>query len=385
MNRNAPHFDLEAILQPFDGRESILEDYLNSIPAIAITIARPVKSISDFSSHLGTCAPDEHRFLVSGLKEAWEMSSEEGHEQLLAILRHAGRCQPELLALPAECLALKTLSNERELFESALSLDAVRKCDALELFKPNGQASLAADLNAATNHFRGEIAARCGEKYGSRRILLRRFEGPDVFTLGFYFEKPPKALRTLKGSEMAPQLSREEARPLQFDAMLFEPSTGILSVRSGYGRLTEHIRKAFATAFLGNPDIYEWTDAAHILQLSEFVAEGHHLTDADGEEPIISEIDYSPAQDEMKTRYKVTGKDVLRIISRDHTIERVQRSSIRRMVIKMASDQSNRRRRVVLTAPNKVEFKRGAEAPQIIAQLRDWHVLQTPSPAATAA
>ncbi len=378
MSRNSHQFDHDAYLQALAGYEEILEEYLNSIPAAGVTVQRPVTSSAAFSAHLGTCPPEEYRVLTSGLVESWEMASDEGHEQMLAALRHVDGITPSILAMPSECLALYILSSRRDLFETALSLDEIRRCDALHMFKPRRSVSLVADLNAATNAFRGEIAARCGEKFGSRRILMRRFEDAEIFTIGFYFEKAPKAQRRLTGSEVDPNLEREEARLLQFDIAIFEPSTGMLSVRSGYGRLTDPIRQAFATAFLGDPDAYEWVGASQILDLNAFFEPDLDMLDADGVRPMLTEVDYSPANDEMMARYRITGCDVLEILARDERGDQVRRSTVKRVTLKMAMEGVARRRKVVLTYPNKVEFKRGAEASRIIERMHEWDVLQLP-------
>ncbi len=373
------NFDPEAFLQPFEGREHLLEEYLDSLPPAGLTVTRPVASAESFKNHLEICPSVERRVLVTGMVEAWEMASDDGHEQLLAALRANGGSNGNHTELPAECLALHLLSTDRDVFESALSLDEMRKCEALELFKPQSPVQLVGDLAAAKNHFRSEMAARCGEKYGSQRILMRQFGESDILSVGFYFERPPKARRTLSGSVSEPHLARDEARPLQFDALIFEPGTGILSIRSSWGRLTEHIRRAFATAFLAEPDAYEWPGASRILQLSEFFTEEDELLDTDGSPPVITDLEYAPTHDDLEARYKITGTNVLAIVRRDGNITAVHDSRIRRLVLKMALEGSARRRRVQLTAPNKVNFKRGAGADQIIGQLRDWHVLQAPA------
>lgn len=381
MSRNTSQFDHEAFLQPFEGREKILEEYLDSIPSASISIARPVASAGDFASHLGICPAEEYRVLTSGLVESWEMASDDGHEQMLAALRQVGAITPTIQSLPGECLALHILSTRRDLFETALSLDEIRKCDALYMFKPRRAVRLVGDLNTATNAFRSEIAAKCGQKFGSRRILMRRFEDPDMFTIGFYFEKAPKAQRRLTGSEISPNLEREEARLLQFDVAIFEPATGMLSVRSGYGRLTDPIRQAFATAFLGDPDAYEWPGASDILHLSAFFEPDLDMLDIDGARPLLTEVDYSPAANEMMARYRITGSDVLEILARDGRIEQVRTATVRRVTLKMAMEEVTRRRKVILTHPNKIEFKRGAEASRIITRIHEWDVLQLPQAA----
>jgi hypothetical protein len=378
MSRNSNHFDHEAFLQTFAGHEEILEEYLQSIPAAGLTLPRPVVSAAAFATHLGTCPPEEYRVLTSGMVEAWEMTSPEGHDQILAALRAAGLSTPYNLNLTSECLALHVLSNRRDLFETALSLDEVRKCDSLQMFKPCRPVTLVSDLNTATNTFRTLIAASCGSKFGSRRVLLRRFENTELFTIGFYFEKSPRAQRRLSGTETSPSLSREEARDLQFDAALFEPATGMLGIRSGYGRLTDPIRRAFAESFLADPSAYEWPGAASILQLSELFADDADIPDALEDRTLITEVDYSPAHDEMMARYRITGADILEILRRDQRLDTVRQASIRRVTLKMPIDGVTRRRKVILTAPNKIEFKRGADTSQIISKLYDANVLLLP-------
>lgn len=379
MPRNSNQFDHESYLHAFEWHEEILEEYLNSIPAAGVSIARPVTSSTAFSAHLGLCSQDEYRVLTSGMVEAWEMTSEEGHDQMLAAMRQAGLCAPYVLSLTAECLALHVLSTRRDLFETALSLDEVRKCESLQMFKPCRPVALVSDLNSATNAFRGLIASNCDTRFGSRRILLRRFEGTDMFTIGFYFEKSPRAHRRLSGTETAPSLAREEARDLQFDAAIFEPSTGMLGIRSGYGRLTDAIRRAFASSFLGDPDAYEWRGASNILQLSELFADDQEVPAPLADRTLISEVDYSPAHDEMMARYRITGADVLEILLRDQRLETVRRAFVRRVSLKMPVAGITRRRKVILTWPNKIEFKRGADASQIISRLHDANVLLLPA------
>lgn len=378
MSRNPNQFDHEAFLHAFECHEEILEEYLHSIPSAGVTMPRPVTSSVAFSSHLGLCPPEEYRVLTSGMVEAWEMASQEGHDQILAALRAAGLCRPYHLGLTSECLALHILSSRRDLFETALSLDEVRKCDALQMFKPSRSVELVGDLNAATNAFRALIAASCGTRFGSRRILLRRFEDTEMFTIGFYCEKSPRAQRRLSGTETSPNLEREEARDLQFDAALFEPATGMLGIRSAYGRLTDPIRRAFAESFLGDPEAYEWPGATNVLQLFELFAEDQEVPDALEDRTLITEVDFSPAHDEMMARYRITGADILEILRRDQRLDTVRSACLRRVTLKMPVEGITRRRKVVLTAPNKIEFKRGADAPQIITKLYNSDVLLLP-------
>jgi hypothetical protein len=377
MSRNSSIFDHHAFLQSFTGREQFLEEYLNSIPRAGITITRPVTDAGAFSTHLDLCPQEEYRALTSGMVECWEMASGEGHDQLLAALQQADMNDPMLVILPAECLALHLLSTRRDLFETALSLDEVRKCESLQMFKPQRAVSLVQDLNAATNAFRTEMATSCGERFGSRRILLRRFEGTDLFTIGFYFEKSPKTQRRLTGTEAEPSLERDEARLLQFDAAVFEARTGMLGVRSGHGRLTNQIRRAFASAFLNDPAAYEWEGAGDILDLAALFDPDLDMEDASGNRHLLTEADYSPSHDEFMARYRVTGADVHAILQRDNRTDAVQHSRIRKLVLKMAVEGTARRKKVTLTAPNKLDFKRGSDTEQIIDQLHDWNVLRS--------
>lgn len=377
MSRNASMFDHRAFLQSFTGREEFLEEYLDSIPRAGITITRPVRNAGTFSTHLDLCPPEEYRALISGMVESWEMASGEGHDQLLTAIQQEGINDPRLVTIPAECLALHLLSTRRDLFETALSLDEVRKCESLQMFKAQRAVSLVLDLNAATNAFRTQMAASCGERFGSRRILLRRFEGTDLFTIGFYFEKAPKTQRRLTGTEADPSLERDEARLLQFDAAIFEPSTGMLGVRSGHGRLTNQIRRAFASSFLNQATAYEWEGAGDILDLAALFDPDLDMEDTSGSRHLLTEVDYSPGHDEFMARYRVTGADVHAILQRDNRTDGVRRSRIRKLVLKMAVEGTARRKKVTLTAPNKLDFKRGSDTEQIIAQLHEWNVLRS--------
>jgi hypothetical protein len=377
-------FDPYSFLLPFEGRENLIEAYLDSLPANQLTVPRPIKSAADFFRHLQACAEHEQRTITAGMLEAWEMTSDEMHERMLAALRRTGTCTDSHKQLPAECLALHVLTTSRSLFESVVTLDQFSKCDALEMFMPKHQVSLVSNLDAAALRFRAEVSKRCYEKFGSPRVLVRHFDSADVLTIGFYSEKLPKSHRRLKGTPTNPQLALQEDRPLQFDAVFFERSTGVLSIRSGWGRLTDHIRKAFAESFLNASDAYEWTDAAKILQLGQLLRDHKTLIGIDGQPPLIKDVDFTIPRDEFSSKYKVGGANALETIKRDGLFERACEGATR-IVIQMARQNGKRRRRVVLTAPNKVEFKRGQDAAMLIAELKQWNVIQTKTILAEAA
>lgn len=376
MSNNSTFFDPSAFLLAFNGREELLEQYLNSIPAADISIQRPVMAVTDFATHIAQCPPRERLILTSGLMEADGLVSHRGHERMLSVLRAAGRSVEESRNLPTECLALWILIHARDLFDSALSTDQFGKSGTLAVFQLRASLLLTSDRNAAMNRFRGEMAARCGEKYGSSRILLRRLEDRDTVVVGFYFEKFPATRRRLEGSETNPQLAATEERPIQFDSVRFDPSTGVLIVHSSYGALTGQIREAFSTAFLSDPQAYEWPEASRILQLSELIEQDQPLRDTNGREVLLTEIDYSIHDDGLSARYSVSGSDVLEICRLDGSLERVRQSHISKLCVRIYLERPGRHLKVTLTAPNKLAFRGTHEIAYIIAQLRSLNVLQ---------
>lgn len=376
MNRNHLAFDPEAFLMSFSAREEILDAYLDTLPARALTLNRPIQSWEALNAHLRACSPEEFRIVASGFREAFELCSDEGHERLIQVCSLTGKSTPELLALPAECLSLKVLTEDRDIFESALSLDQVMSSDSLELFKPQATVALTSDIKRGVAHFRSEIALLCGSKYGSQRVLLKHFVTPDTLTVGFYFEKRPKAQRLLDGAAASPRLRHEEFRPIQLDFIIFERSTGVLSVRSAWGRLTDEIRRAFATAFLDNPAAYDWPGARDILDL-------HLLMDLNDETvagagAVVTEVHYNFPNDALETRYRISSSNVRESLRRDDQAGRLARARIQKTVVQVPVPSTARKRRVVLQAPNKVEFRRTSGTIEIVRQLRDWHVFNAP-------
>jgi len=385
MSNTSSFFDPAAFLLAFNGREELLDHYLDSIPAVGITIQRPVTSVPNFVTHLLQCAPPERRILTSGLMEADGHVSHTGHERMLSALRAAEIPTEELRNLPAACLALWILINARDLFDTALSAGETGKSVTLAMFLPNAPVSLVADRNDAMNKFRGKMADLCGEKYGSDRILLRRFEDPDSVVIGLYFEKSPATRLHMAGSETTLQLAASEDRPIQFDTARFDPSTGLLIVHSSYGALTGQIRKAFADAFLNAPDAYEWAGASRILELSELIAQYEPRRDSNGRELLITEIEYSTPDGSLPTRYSISASDVLKICRRDGLLERIRRSCIGKLCMKMPLENSGRSLKVTLTAPNKVTFRGGPGVAFILDQLQALNVLQLQETARLAA
>jgi DNA modification methylase len=64
--------------------------------------------------------------------------------------------------------------------------------------------------------------------------LIKHYNAPETLTVGFYFEKQPKAQRQLDGAETSPRLKRDEIRPIQLDFVTYEKATGVLSIKSGW-------------------------------------------------------------------------------------------------------------------------------------------------------
>jgi len=94
-------------------------------------------------------------------------------------------------------------------------------------------------------------------------------------------------------------------------------------------------------------------------------------------------VDFAIPHDELSSKYKVRGANALEAIRRDGLLEKACQGAAR-VVVQMAR-HSGRKRRVVLTAPNKVELKRGQDAATLIAQLKEWNVIQAQTVFAKAA
>lgn len=385
MHRNHSPFHVEAFLLAFSGREGILDSYLDGLPQEHLTVSRPLPSADALREHLGLCAPEENRIIIFGMTEAFELCTHEGHERMLQACELEGLTDQELREMPCECLALHLLTEHRRVWESAVSLDQAMSSDALELFKPQGAVALVRNLSARVGHFRSEIARTCGEKYGSRRILLSHYDSEETFLVGFFFEKLPKAQRLLHGADSAPNLTHQEFRPTQLDFVIFEKGTGLLSIKSGWGRLTDQIRAAFARSFLNSPGAYEWDGARSILDLSHVVDPNHELVGEDGRTGIVTGLEYHFGSDQMDARYRVSGHDIREVLRRDSQEHRVQHADIEKVVVQMPVSGTSRLRRVVLKYPNRVEFRRTAGTHEIVRQLREWHVFTAPIPAEVAA
>jgi len=369
-------FDIDAFLIAFEGREHILEAYLQSLPSSMVSLKFQLASWEQLRDHIHVCPGDEQRGILSGFQEAFELCSDEGHERLLQACRMAGKVQPEFLELPSECLALRVLVEDRSVFEGALSLAEMTVSDALELFKPEKPVALVANLSAAVGHFRAKMAALCGSKYGSPRILLKHFLDGDKLTIGFFFEKPPKTHRVLDGTDASPSLKRDEFRPVQMDFVIFDLATGILSIKSSWGRNTDEIRTAFGEAFLSNGKAYFWNGARQILELSSLFDVDDNTIDEAG--AVITNVVYGAANDPLHAKHNIHADNVREVIRRDNASHKVANSDVSKTIIKMPISGSDKKRRVVLQTPNKIQFRRTSGALEILQNLHNWHAFHAP-------
>ena len=369
MNKAHAGFDPEAFLMPFKDRHEILEAYLDTVPKKMLSLDRPLLSWEVLRDHLLHCPPDESRSILAGFREAYELCSDDGHVQLLKACQKEGGFPRDILDLPVECLAIMVLTDNRELFETALSLNQVMSSDALELFKPEKKVTLVGNISLGMGHFRAEMAILYGSNYGSERILMKHFHEGNTLTVGFYFEKSPKAQRLLDGSAEAPHLKHEEVRLLQLDFVVFDESTGILSVKSAWSRHTKEICKAFGVAFLQDENAYMWKDSGEILDLQP-------LIDVDGD--FITELIYGFPDDNLESRYHIRALNVMELLVRDNLLGRVEAANVMKAVVQMPIQGKTRKRRVVLQMPNKIEFKRTGDALAILKQLHDRNVFTAP-------
>lgn len=384
MNRSNPTFDVDAFLIAFEDREYILDSYLAGLPSSITSAKMPVSSWEQLRDHLDMCPGEERRSILSGFQEAFELCHDEGHERLLQAWQlNAKTVAKDILLLPRECLALRTLTEDRSIFEAALSMTAMTVNDGLELFKPQRPVVLAADVSTAVGHFRSTMAALCDNKYGSRRILLKHFREGTTLTVGFYFEKAPKAQRVLQGSDTAPNLKRDEYRPVQMDFVIFDELTGILSVKSSYGRNTDEIRRAFGDAFLADAEAYFWPGARDILELKYLFNLADTAIDDAG--AVITDVNYGGVEDQLNAKYNIHSNNVRAVLRRDGLDERIRTAHFAKAVVKIPVAGKRRGRRVVLQHPNKIEFRRTSTTADILQHLKDFHVFNAPIVAQEAA
>jgi hypothetical protein len=93
---------------------------------------------------------------------------------------------------------------------------------------------------------------------------------------------------------------------------------------------------------------------------------------------VVTEVHYNFPNDALETRYRISSSNVRESLRRDDQAGRLARARIQKTVVQMPVPSTARKRRVVLQAPNKVEFRRTSGTIEIVRQLRDWHVFNAP-------
>jgi hypothetical protein len=207
-------------------------------------------------------------------------------------------------------------------------------------------------------------------------VLVRYYEEGAYVNFIIYHEKRTKATLTLKGPTSRLKVRPEIFRPAQQDFISYNRETGQVEIEAGFEAEETKLRRCFAECCLGDADFFEGDDAANRISLQELANPEFALTTPEGSgiSAALTELKFSLKQKHGPRLY-VCSKDVLETLELNGLRRKLDGDRIAKAVFKITFPDDQRGKRVEVSGPNKIKFKRATHAEDVFQLLRDWELL----------
>ena len=127
---------------------------------------------------------------------------------------------------------------------------------------------------------------------------------------------------------------------------------------------------------MGDADFFEADDAANRISLQELANSEFALTTPDGSgiTAALTELKFSLKQKHGPRLY-VCSKDVFETLELNGLRRKLDGDRIAKAVFKITFPDDQRGKRVEISAPNRIKFKRATHAEDVFQLLEDWGLL----------
>ncbi len=366
-------FNADRFLDKFEGREPLLRGYVGiwdghlQVDATKLDVPR-------FKEFLVNGDGDGKDELLEGLYRAYDLSTERGHEDLVAACRAYPDYDPDPQGeLPVECLSLKVRSENEDAFNLAYDRNTLWIAERFSIFR-GSKAKAIADVPAAADRFQLKLAELFQEAKKSDRVLVRQYQEGPYTNFIVYHEKRTTVELIFKGTKTRPKVSPTVLRPAQQDFISYNRETGQVEIEARFESEQAALRKSFGECCLGDGDFFEGTDAANRIDLAK-IAEPDFSMDVDDEHAAaLVELQFNLKQQHAPS-FLVRSKNVLETLDRNYLRKRIAGATIRRAVFKITFPDDRRGKRVELAGTNTVKFRRATHADEVFRYLTNWGVL----------
>jgi hypothetical protein len=367
-------FNADRFIDKFQGNEGILNGFVR-LWKDELGLDSSSLDIPGFKEWLVNGEGDAKGELLEALYQVYDLCTDQGHEDLLSACAEFSYEPDPSNSLPVECLSLKVRTENDEAFTLAYDRLRFEQAERFTIYK-GSEPRPVTDLTTARNTFQRRLAEEFKNHKNSDRVLVRCYEEGSYVNFIVYHEKRMKATLVLKGPAGRLKVRPNIFRPAQQDFISYNRDTGRVEIEAGFENEETRLRRCFAECCLGDADFFEGEEAATQIDLKE-IARPEFLLDTSEESGITAvliELKFSLAQ-KQSPRFYLCSRDLLKTLELNGLREKLEGKSIAKAVLKITFPDDQRGKRIELSGPNKIKFKRATHAKEVFDLLKEWGLL----------
>jgi len=365
-------FNADRFLDKFQRREVLIQNYAGFWDG-RLDVQAATLDVPRFKEFLVNGNGDGKDELLEGLYRAYDLSSERGHEDLVAACRDFAYEPDPKGELPVECLSLKVRTENEEAFNLAYDRNTLWRAERFSVFRGK-EIKAIADASAAAVQFQRKLAEVFKDDKKSDRVLVRQYQEGAYTNFIVYHEKRTKAELIFKGTRTRPLVSPTVLRPAQQDFISFNNETGQVEIEARFENEETTLRKLFAQCCLEDADFFEGPEAANRINLMRIAEEDFSMPVDEDHTAALVELHFGLKQKHGPT-FIVRSKNVLETLDLNYLRRRLAAGTIKRAIFKLTFPDDRRGKRVELAGTNKVSFKRATHAEDIFRYLTNWGIV----------
>lgn len=365
-------FNADRFLDKFQGHEDLLRGYAR-LWGDGLQAQIDTLDIGRFKEFIVEGDGSNKDQFLEELYRAHDLSTERGHEDLIAACQDL-RFEPDPGGvLPVECLSLKVRTENEDAFNLAYDRCTLQQAERFSVFQ--GEAGLTInDVALATRRLQESLAEEFKGDKQSDRVLVRQYQEGTYTNFIVYHEKRTQALLVFQGTRTLPKVSPTVLRPAQQDFVSYNSATGQVEIEARFAKEEAAIRKQFAECCFGQADLFEKPEASAKFALDVISCDGFELPVDAGDSATLVELHFKLRQKHNPT-FVVRSKNVLETLQLNGLHRRLAGATISRAVFKIGFPDDGRGKRVELSGTNKISFKRATHAEDVFRYLGNWKIL----------
>ncbi len=360
-------FNADRFVDKFQGQEQLLRNYVALFDG-KVGPKPGALTVATFKGFLAEADGESMDDLFEGLYRVYDLSTEDGHEHIVAACRDLGYDADPKGKLPVECLGLKVRTENEEAFNFAYARNTLGHAERFSLYRGKKPKDIP-DLADARRRLEAKLAETFKGDKSSDRVLVRPYQEGAYTHFVVYHEKRTKAELVFKGPRGKERVTPTILRPAQQDFISYDPKTGQVEIEARTEHEESILRTHFAACCLGAPEFFEGEEAATRFNLARIAEEGFSIPVDDGDAAAITELHVQLKQ-KRNPNFVIRSPDVLATLEENDFRNRLAGALVKRAVLKFTFPDDQRGKRVVLARKNQIQFKRATHDDDIFRYLR---------------